>query len=408
MRKMSKKILYIALAVIPMLFVVTGCNDTSTKDAEATTSVTIESSDSDTEQGNTEQAAEAVTIPVKDISKHGSVVLDTTFDKLKEYDIEVGDVVTVFVGDKEYDLPVGTAYSDVDSGKMICRFDTEDNEVAVGINMGSFAKEAGIGEKQTIDKEPGYQWDIKIPELKLLLKEKKGFLDEYSARNLSRTDAREDYPELTDEEFANFRPIKVTGMKENLFYRSSTPIEPAIGRNEYAMAAMEKAGIVSVLNLDDSVELMKSYDTYPDSYYSKCNIINPEMTYDFETEEFAQKVKDSVTFIINNDGPYLIHCKEGKDRTGILCALLECFAGAPAEDITKDYMTTYYNYYNIKPEDASYSIILNNNLVKTLCHLYKVDSIETTDLKEKAREYFISAGLTEEQLDLLSKKIEEQ
>lgn len=93
---------------------------------------------------------------------------------------------------------------------------------------------------------------------------------------------------------------------------------------------------------------------------------NPEMNYDFAGKEFGQKVKKSVLFITENDGPYLIHCKEGKDRTGMLCAILECFAGASAEDVKRDYMSTYYNFYNVQPEDDAYSIILNNNLVKTL------------------------------------------
>ena len=39
-----------------------------------------------------------------------------------------------------------------------------------------------------------------------------------------------------------------------------------------------------------------------------------EMNYDFAGKEFGQKVKKSVLFITENDGPYLIHCKEGKDR----------------------------------------------------------------------------------------------
>ena len=246
---------------------------------------------------------------------------------------------------------------------------------------------------------------MRITELRLKLKEKAGYLDVYNARNLSRTDVRSDYAALSDEAFANFRVVAVTGMKENILYRSSTPIEPAIGRNEYAMAAMEKAGVKAVINLDDSADVMTGYETYPDSYYSRCKIINPEMSYDFGTEEFAEKVKKSVLFIIENDGPYLIHCKEGKDRTGILCAILESFVGASAEDVMTDYMITYDNFYNVKPGDTAYDIILRDNLVKTLCVLYQIDDIETADLREKATEYLLSAGLTDEQLSQLSEKL---
>lgn len=353
----------------------------------------------------TEQTPEAFTVSVKEVSKHGNLILDTTFEEMNAAGIAIGDVITVILGEKEYDLPVGTAYTDVDSGEMLCRFDLEDNEVALGINYGSFAEETGAAEKQTIEEDPGYQWDIRIPEVKLALKEKQGYLDEYNARNLTRTDDRADYADLTDEEFANFRAVAVTGMKENMLYRSSTPIEPSIGRNEYAMAAMEQAGIKTVINLDDSAETMQGYDTYPGSYYSRCAVVNPEMGYDFESEAFAEKIKESVLFIIENDGPYLIHCKEGKDRTGILCAVLECFAGAPAEDVKRDYMITYRNYYGVEPADTAYGIILNNNLVKTLCGLFGTENLEDADLKEAAARYLTGTGLTEKQLAILRGKI---
>ena len=177
---------------------------------------------------------------------------------------------------------------------------------------------------------------------------------------------------------------------------------------QYAMAAMEKAGIQSVINLDDSVDTMKNYSTYPGSFYSKCAVINPEMNYDFAGKEFGEKVRQSVLFITENDGPYLIHCKEGKDRTGILCAILEYYAGAAVDDVNRDYMTTYYNYYKVQPEDAAYSIILNNNFVKTLSNLFEVDDLEEADLQEEAEQYLRAIGLTSEQLTALGQKLKSE
>ena len=353
-----------------------------------------------------EAASETVMIPIREITKRGNVILETTFDEMNAHDMEVGDMVTVFIGDASFDMPIGTSYTDVDTGNMLCRFDTEDNEVALGINMGAFATESGLAEKQTIDEDPGYRWDAIAEQIGFALKEKKGYLDEYHVRNLARSNERGDYPDLTDEEFANFRAVEATGIRENRLYRSSTPVEPAIGRNEYAMAAMEKAGIRSVVNLDDSAEEMTAYETYPDSYYSTCAVINPEMSYDFTSPEFNEKVRDSIVFITENQGPYLIHCKEGKDRTGILCAILECCAGASAREIEKDYMLTYRNYYGIEPGDELYDIILKN-LTRPLCGMLQVQDLEAPDLKEKAAEYLLSIGLTQEQLNTLTAKLGE-
>ena len=171
------------------------------------------------------------------------------------------------------------------------------------------------------------------------------------------------------------------------------------------MAAMEQAGVRSVINLDDSAETMRSYPDFPGSYYSRCAILNPEMGYDYESDEFAAKIRKCALFITETDGPWLIHCKEGKDRAGILCAILECFAGASADDVARDYMTTYYNYYGVRPQDAVYGIILNNNLYKTLTSLFKIDDMQTADLKQAAENYLASAGLTEDQLDMLRNKL---
>lgn len=351
------------------------------------------------------KAAKPFAVEIANIKKSGNVMLDTTFDELKANGIEIGDIVTIKIADREYELPVGTSYSDVDSGCMIMRYDPEDNDITLAINMGSFAQETGIGEKRTIEEDPGYEWDQSVTEISLALKEKRGYLDEYNARNLERTNEREDYADLSDEDFANFRTVAVSGMKRNVLYRSSSPIDPDLGRNEYAMQAMEKAGIRSVIDLGDSADVMNEFDAFPGSYYSNCTIANIEMSYDFASAEFGEKVRDCMLFIIENDGPYLIHCKEGKDRTGILCAILECFVGASYNEVTADYMLTYRNFYHVGPDDATYAIILRNNLVKTLCTLFGTNDLEAVDLQEQASSYLLSIGLGREQLDALAARL---
>ncbi|KAK5113032.1 hypothetical protein LTR85_011054 [Meristemomyces frigidus] len=47
--------------------------------------------------------------------------------------------------------------------------------------------------------------------------------------------------------------------------------------------------------------------------------------------------------------PCLVHCTAGKDRTGVLVALLFMLAGAPADDIAKEYALTDLGLAPLKP-----------------------------------------------------------
>ena len=382
MKTISKYALCIAL-VLALACLAFGCTSKPSKDA--TTS-------------------QEVTVAICSINKHGNVVLDITFDEMAAHGFEVGDVLTVCVGDKSYDLPIGTEFNDVDNGNMICRFDNDDQVVMLAINMGSFATAVGIGQKQTIAEEQGYRWDIAIDCVTLSLKQKGG-MDAYRALNLVRTNERSDYAHLSDAEYANFRSVTVSGLKPDVIYRSTSPLTTELGRDTQSMAAMQEAGIRSVINLTDSAEIMRAYSTFEGSYYADCTILNPEMGYELGSAEFDQKVRACMEFMLDNDGPYLIHCKEGKDRTGALCAVLECLVGATLDEVKADYMLTYYNFYGVTPEDDRYQIILDNNILKTLQKMYQVDDIAACDLREECVQYLMSIGLSQQAVTALQSKI---
>jgi protein-tyrosine phosphatase len=44
--------------------------------------------------------------------------------------------------------------------------------------------------------------------------------------------------------------------------------------------------------------------------------------------------------LARTDGPLVVHCTAGKDRTGMICALTHHIAGVPREDLIADYMLT--------------------------------------------------------------------
>ena len=341
---------------------------------------------------------------IHEISKHGNLVLYMYASDLLNKGFEYGDILEIAIGDQKWDVPFGTSYSDVDNGEVVLRAVAEADAVVLAINMGDFTTTAGIAEKIAIDEDPGYRWDylIETPiEIVITMKEKGGYREEWLIRQLVRTNERSDYAHLTDEEFANFRVINTTGIAEGVLYRSSSPINPIHGRNIYADEAAKNAGILTVINLADS---SNTYEDTENLYYNSCNVAYLNLGTDFLSD--ATLIAEGMRFIINNDGPYLIHCNEGKDRAGFISALLECLMGATLDEVIDDYMVTYYNYYGIEKGTEKYDAVLNNNFIKVLNTTFKIDDIYKADLVAEAEAFLMEdAGLTSDEVAALKGKL---
>ena len=108
--------------------------------------------------------------------------------------------------------------------------------------------------------------------------------------------------------------------------------------------------------------------------------------------------------MLNTDGPYYIHCMEGKDRTGFVCALLEALAGADYSEMCADYMITYRNYYKISEENTSekYSAVVSlyfNSFMECLVGSGDVNVLKCADYVNGARSYLKSGGMTDAEID---------
>lgn len=350
------------------------------------------------------------TYTVAEIQKYGNLILSVSgTDFLKNY--TYGDIISAEINGSIYDMPVGSSYSDVDDGEKICRITIDEeenaNHVILAINMGDLATETGVASKTETEEEPGFRWDynegIETPvEVTISMKIQGGYYDEYVMRQLERSNERDDYTHLDDAAFANFRPITTTGMGEGKLYRSSSPVNPEIGRNNYADAAVEASGIRTIINLADTEDGMKAYEGFDDTYYSGCNSIGLNLGVDFNAEDFQTGLAEGMRFLAaEKDGPYLIHCNEGKDRAGFVSALLECLMGASAEEVVDDYMTTYYNYYGVETESIQYIIIAESNIEKSLASAFDIEDIrgDGVDLAAEAECYMTEKlGLTAEEI----------
>ena len=349
-------------------------------------------------------------------TKYGNLYCDCKAETfINDLGFNWADIVTVTINGQTLDLPVVPTYSYVDAGQPAIIVGMTDETgaptgyVSFAINMGNFTEAYGIATKQT-DDEGNWWWTamegVTFPlEVKFELKEKDGYRAQYIMHELGRTNERVDYSHLTDEQFANFRAVKTTGMGENKLYRSSSPINPELNRNAYADAAIQAAGVKTIVNLADNQEDAASYEGYTDSYYAGQNVIYLCLGVDFKAADFGEGLANGLRFLSANEGPYLIHCTEGKDRAGFTIAVLECLMGASYQEVVGDYMVTYDNYYGVAEGTDKYNAIAESNIIASLKAAYGTDDLTKANLSECARNYLLSIGMTDAEIDALIERL---
>ncbi len=334
---------------------------------------------------------------IAEIDKYGNIDLTISPEELRKVGYEPADVISVKIGDNETEMPIGTHYSDVEYGEPVCCFKTSGDgteKTVLAIYSGNFAETSGIADDS-----------VKVL---ISMVRKQGYAEEYEIHQItgSMSNKRGDYAELSDAEYANFRNVETTGMGTGVLYRSSSPINPKINRNNEADAALLNAGISTVINLADSETEMKQYEGFGATNYSACDIIALDLEMDHKKEDYRRKLADGLRFIASHDGPYLIHCNEGKERTGFVVAVLEALMGADTEEIASDYMRTFYNYFGVVQGSEQYQKI-SDSFLKSLAAELGVSSLRdnSTGLKKAAEDYLKKIGMTDDEIAALKDKL---
>ena len=382
-------------------------------------------------QKDLQMEQESFTGCVTEIQKYGNVVLNISAADLESAGYAYGDMLKVTVDGVEYEMPYGTNYSDVENGEYILR--NNEGVLIIAINMGDFASTNGLAVKQVLEDETVF-WEF--PEgtgaediqVTISMGEKEGYLEQYLIHQLVRTNERADYD--SDQIFANFRNISSGDLGENALYRSSSPVNSELGRAAYADDFVEEAGIQTVMNLADSKELIESYieaadfdSPYYQSLFEEGNVIALNLGVDYRAEDFGAGFAEGLRFLASHEGPYLVHCTEGKDRAGFTSALLAAFMGATGEELIADYMETYENYYHLEEGTKQYEAVLDSNIIPMLEYIAGVEAdvpsegekensseeealdLSELDLAAGAENYMKMLGLTEEECEALRENL---
>ena len=347
---------------------------------------------------------------ILEISKYGNVKLELSHSDVLEA-FEYGDILTVSFGGVSVDVPLGKSFSDVDSDcpGLFLQMDGDTQETELAVNMGNFAQTYGIAEK-IVHEDKSYEWQYcdsmsDKTVFTVTLKEKVGYLEQFTIRSMTYTDQREDYSELTDAQFANFRPVTAGQIGNGVLFRSSSPLNPEHARSTYADSAAADAGVTVFVDLTDSETSVSEYEDFESSYFASQKHVAVAASMDFTSAENTKKIAEAFRFMADNPGVYCVFCDEGKNRTGIAVALLESLMGASYDEVAQDYMQSFVNYYKIGPEDEVYTMTLNGNLNKTLTAVFGTDP-RTADLQQAAEKYLASIGMTAQEITALKKNLE--
>ncbi len=231
------------------------------------------------------------------------------------------------------------------------------------------------------------------------------------------------YPEtqgdLSDDVFANYRNVKVGKIKDKILYRSASPVDNTHNRASVVDKLMKNNRIGYIINLSDSNDdlvVHMSKDDFNSPYflslYKNKKIIALSMNMQFKEQSFKDNLVKGLTAIANNNGPYLIHCVEGKDRTGYVLMVIEALLGANYQEMVDDYMLTYDNYYEITKEKdlERYETIKEKNIDLMLHYIIgdeknEKDLSKIDDYSKYAKEYLLSIGMKEKDINKLINRL---
>ena len=334
----------------------------------------------------------------------GNLYLDFPADSFLTK-FELGDIVTVAInGYDTLEMPVAQASGDVPIAWFMLSAISGSNNLLLTMHNGELAEVLGIT-------------DVKTPiEVVVSMKDKGGFKFGLEMLNVQYMGVyTENYPTLSIEEFANFREIHTTGMGKSKLYRSSSPIDPCLGRNLKADSLAKEAGVATFINLADAEEYAIAFNGFDSSYYSTKDAIFLALPVEFFSKPFEEGLAKGFRYMIEHDGPYLVHCTYGMDRTGFTIAILEALMGATTEEIQADYAKTFSNYYNVvdgkqialneQQVDFFKAVVLRNLKAVYRAEGVNIPDTNNIDWASATAKYLETFGLTPEEISTLKDRL---
>ena len=402
-KKLLSTVLALTFAISSLLL--SGCGVKATSQAKVETTNVAESVNQD--ENDKSETLSVLKVPVMEEVVYKGVYIKKTIDEFNSLGFEYGDSVNITFsnGYELKDIPYYSGYYAKPGDPLLVAYPSYDYIDACICYGESMWELANLKDGDTVD---------------IVLNEKARYKNFQKFFDVQYTNNRDDYS--SDEVFANFRCVEMGNLKHKNLYRGATPINNEYGRAKYVNDLIKEANIKYVVDLTDTEELLNKYfreedfaSNYFKELYENGKVSVTHMTANYKTKEFAKLVVKALTDMSKNEGPYYIHCVEGKDRTGFVIAVIEGLAGASYEDIVKDYMVTYENYYGITEmkDKEKYDAYVKNRIDDILQYIADIDTsggtvglaLNEIDWVNVMGRYLIDNGMSMEDMDNFYKNL---
>lgn len=322
----------------------------------------------------------------------GGAMLDITKADMTKAGFTFGDVISVTIDNKEIVMPYYDGFYGR-NGEYLCVAYSTSPTIRIAVCNGSLPEELlGLEGHAVI----------------IRMTEKGGRLDVQEAMSAEYSCNREDFPNLSDEEYANARVVNAGNIANGILHRCSSPFYNFINRAYYVSTYLEDKQVQTLFNLANTVDTIQPSDmpSYSRMLWEEGRVIHCPLKVDPTADDFSNKLIEALKELPSYPAPYAVHCMEGKDRTGYVCALLEGLCGATYKEIVADYLITFYNYYQYTPDNNPQfcNTLVSLRLNPCLMHYADVDDesqLPDLDYAQAFSNYLLSHGMSQLQLDAL-------
>ena len=335
------------------------------------------------------QQYEKLEATVTEIDQFGDAVLD-----IRDLNLDYGDSVNVeFSGG--YTGKAVPVYPEFygNRGDSVVTDYFKDYIVVAGIGF-DFASVTGIEAGETVV---------------ISLDEPEKYKELFEAYNIDPN--WEQRPGQTVEEYLNVRSPSAGTMEKGILYRGASPFSEKLQRIDEMEEYLKQHGIRTIVSLSEESEedlKTKEFPEYSKQLVQEGNVIVIPMGVDYREPKVMKQIGIGLNRMSEKEGPYLIQCSYGRDRTGVICALLEALCEASAQEIIDDYMISYKNLHEIPMDSESTQYQLYyTRMMESLGQVgFPSEGFENADLEQIARTYLSECGMSETEIDRLKAVLE--